>query len=58
MLGDMTNKVICYRTKKECRIRIVLDYEKYVTSNSFEKTEMITDGIIAGIELFESRFKK
>ena len=23
-----------------------------------EKTEMITDGIIAGIELFESRFKK
>ena len=58
MLGDMTNKVIYYRTKKECRIRIVLDYEKYVTSNSFEKTEMITDGIIAGIELFESRFKK
>jgi len=58
MLGDMTNKVICYRSKKECRIRIVLDYEKYVTSNSFEKTEMITDGIIAGIELFESRFKK
>ena len=58
MLGDVTNKVIYYRTKKECRIRIVLDYEKYVTSNSFEKTEMITDGIIAGIELFESRFKK
>ena len=58
MLGDVTNKVIYYRTKKECCIRIVLDYEKYVTSNSFEKTEMITDGIIAGIELFESRFKK